>query len=191
MIFHLVKVFLFCLLIMGYGASVYAHPHIFVDAYYKVDIRDNGIDHLEAFWLVDELTSTAIVMGFDADFDGDITGVEKEELIAAFDAFKEQGYFLKIEQDGRPILPHFVNIAELEVRNEQIWMRLEIFLPNVIDLKQSTLSLAFGDDTMYTALLPDSAGLVQLSGIYAESCTPVSRTSEVVTIDSWGDLHCY
>jgi len=181
----------FLIVVIAFSSIVSAHPHIFVDGYYKIIVNDASVEELEAFWLVDELTSTSIIMGYDLDLDGQITGTEKEELIVAFDSFKEQGYFLKIEKNGQRILPYYVLIADLEVRNEQLWLRLEITLPDRINLQSSTLSLAFGDDTMYTAVTPDLAGLIQLSGKDAERCTPAIRLTEEITIDSWGDLRCY
>ncbi len=189
--FRYLKMYLLGITTILFSLSVSAHPHIFVDGYYSVIVNSTSVEEIEAFWLVDELTSTSIIMGYDLDFDGQITGQEKEELIVAFDSFKEQEYFLKIEKDGQRLLPYHVLIADLQVRNEQLWLRLEIILPDRINLQSSTLSLAFGDDTMYTAVTPDQAGLIQLSGKDAESCTLTTRLSEEITIDSWSALRCY
>lgn len=181
---------LLCCLLGAYSMFVSAHPHIFIDSYYKVIVNQNQVNHLQAMWLVDDFTSSSIILGYDVNMDGHISGQEKEDLIIAFDSFKEQDYFLKIEQDRQPLMPHAVRIADLEVRNGQLWLRLDVILPELIDLSASTLSLAFGDDTMYTALTPDQNGLVQLTGRDAENCTPMQRASDVITIDSWIDLSC-
>lgn len=177
-------------LLSAFPLLVSAHPHIFIDSYYKVVVNNNQVNHLEAMWLVDDFTSSSIILGYDINMDGQILGQEKQDLITAFGAFKEQAYFLKIEQDRQPLAPHAVRIADLQVRNDQLWLRLDIILPELIDLSSSTLSLAFGDDTMYTALTPEQNGLVQLAGTDAENCTPMPRLSEAITIDSWADLRC-
>ncbi|TBR43900.1 DUF1007 family protein [Marinomonas agarivorans] len=179
------------LFLIIFSWSVNAHPHIFIDSYYKASVSQGKLEQLEAFWLVDDFTSSSVMMGYDLDLDGQILGQEKEDLIKAFDAFNEQAYFLKIEKNGQPILPANVTITDLQVRNQQLWLSLSILLPEVVNLRAASLSLAFGDDTMYTALLPDQQiGLVQLTGQDAENCTPEQRESEVITIDSWIDLSC-
>lgn len=183
--------FLVILLSVVMSGLALAHPHVWVDSQYQVVVDKPSIDTLEANWSLDLFTSASLIEEYDVDGDGKFAGQEKADMIDVLKSFEKYGYFIHMKVDGKKIEPKQVTIVDIGVKDKELWMKLGITLPKPVDLDKSTLSLAFGDEEYYFAMVPLEAGLVQLSGMLAETCTPVTRddTSDI-GIESWVDLHC-
>ncbi|MGJ8645754.1 MAG: DUF1007 family protein [Marinomonas colpomeniae] len=170
--------------------KVMAHPHVWVDSQYRVTIDQPNIEELEGIWSLDLFTSTSLIAEYDVNSDGEFTGQEKVEMIEVLKSFENYGYFIKMKQDGADIVPSDVHIIDVRVRDQMLWVRFGITLPSPVDLETSTLSLAFGDDELYFAMEPLEEGLVRLSGLLSEICTPVEREAEETSVAFWVDLTC-
>lgn len=183
--------FLLCLCVAAFFAgSAMAHPHVWVDSQYRVKVDQASIDTLEATWSLDLFTSTSLIAEYDVDGDGELRGQEKLDMIEVLKSFDKYGYFLKIKQDGVDLVPKGVRIIDVRIRDQMLWIRLGIDLPNKVNLETSTLSLAFGDDELYFAMEPLEEGLVRLSGALAETCTPAEREATETSVAVWVDLTC-
>lgn len=167
-----------------------AHPHVWVDSQYRVNVERAEIDSLEATWSLDLFTSTSLIAEYDVDADGALTGQEKLDMIDTLKSFDKYGYFIKMKQDGADLVPNNVRILDVRIRDQMLWIRLSIVLPKPVDLATSTLSLAFGDDELYFAMEPLEEGLVRLSGALSEACTPVEREATETSVAFWVDLSC-
>lgn len=172
------------------SSQAQAHPHVWVDSQYQVTVDQAQIEYLQASWSFDLFTSTSLIVEYDVDADSRFTGQEKVELIEVLSSFEKYGYFLKMALDGKPLAPRNVVIQDLGIKDQMLWVSLRIQLPVPVDLQQNTLSLAFGDDELYFAMVPLEEGLLSLSGAYAETCTPIQRDAEEMAIESWVDLQC-
>lgn len=182
---------LMALVLLNLSVTVSAHPHVFMDAQYRLQVNTLSIDSLEATWLFDLFTSTSLVLEYDQNADGQLQGEEKKALAEVMQSFETFGYFLKIYQAEQAIVPSQVDIVDIRIVDQQIWVRLGISLAEKISLKTAPLSLAFGDDELYFALTPPPMGnLLRLEGVLAELCTPTSRDAEELAIDSWVDVSC-
>jgi ABC-type uncharacterized transport system substrate-binding protein len=170
--------------------KVIAHPHVWVDSQYRVTIDQPNIEKLEGIWSLDLFTSTSLIAEYDVNSDGEFTGQEKVEMIEVLKSFENYGYFIKMKQDGADLVPSDVHIIDVRVRDQMLWVRFGITLPSPVDLETSTLSLAFGDDELYFAMEPLEEGLVRLSGLLSEICTPVEREAEETSVAFWVDLTC-
>ncbi len=170
--------------------KVMAHPHVWVDSQYRVTIDQPNIEELEGIWSLDLFTSTSLIAEYDVNSDGEFTGQEKVEMIEVLKSFENYGYFIKMKQDGADLVPSDVHIIDVRVRDQMLWVRFGITLPSPVDLETSTLSLAFGDDELYFAMEPLEEGLVRLSGLLSEICTPVEREAEETSVAFWVDLTC-
>ncbi|MBJ7536164.1 DUF1007 family protein [Marinomonas sp. C1424] len=180
----------FLCLSLLWASNVLAHPHVWVDSQYRVKVDEPSIERMEATWGLDLFTSTSLIAEYDLDSDGEFTGQEKVEMVEVLKSFENYGYFIKMKQDGTDITPKAVDVLDVRIRDQMIWIRLGIELPSAIDLTTSRLSFAFGDDELYFAMVPLEEGLMRLSGRWSEACTPVSREAEEVSVEEWVDLSC-
>lgn len=179
-----------CLCILFAGNAV-AHPHVWVDSQYQVTIDQPNIELLEGTWSLDLFTSTSLIAEYDVNADGELTGQEKLDVIEVMQSFDTYGYFIKMKLDGHDIKPQTVRILDVGIRDQMLWMHFNIALPEPVDLSTSVLSLAYGDDEFYFAMEPLEEGLVRLSGMSAEICTPMKRNAEEIAVAFWVDLSCH
>ncbi|BDX01456.1 hypothetical protein MACH16_02040 [Marinomonas pontica] len=183
------RFWLSCCLMMMSGVAL-AHPHVWVDSQYRIDVDQANVSRLEATWELDLFTSTSLIAEYDVDGDGEFTGQEKLDMIEVLKSFENYGFFIKMKQDGANLVPEQVHVVDVRIRDQMLWIRLGIDLPTPVNLETSTLSLAFGDDELYFAMEPLEEGLVRLSGALSEICTPVEREATETSVAVWIDLTC-
>ncbi|BFM49993.1 DUF1007 family protein [Marinomonas sp. THO17] len=167
-----------------------AHPHVWVDTQYRVKVDSTQIDRLEATWSLDLFTSTSLIAEYDIDANGELEGQEKLDMLEVLKSFENYGFFIKMKRDGVDFVQKKVQVMDVRIRDQMLWMRMVIDLPEKVDLQTSTLSLAFGDDELYFAMEPMEEGLVRLTGTMAEICTPVERDAEIISVAYWVDVTC-
>ena len=79
------KIILFILFL----SNLFAHPHTFIDVYPKVIVKNNMITQINFKWIMDEMTSSMLIMEFDQNQNGKI---DKEE-----NRYIEENYFLSLK----------------------------------------------------------------------------------------------
>ena len=78
------------LLLLIFITSCFAHPHTFIDVYPNIETTKDGyIKKVTIKWIMDEMTSSMLIMEFDANGDGKI---DKEESNYAY-----ENYFLSLK----------------------------------------------------------------------------------------------
>lgn len=179
----------FISLLLG-SAQIIAHPHVWIDSQYQLDLDQPNIHSLQASWSFDLFTSTGLIIEYDVDADGALTGQEKVAMIEVLESFDQYGYFVALNLDGQPITPSRIRVTDVGIHDQMLWAKLDIELAQNVDLRTSTLSLAFGDESLYFAMVPVEQGLLNLSGSFAEACTPNQREAEEISIESWSDISC-
>jgi len=80
------KILITTLLIIN---TIYAHPHTFIEVYPTITVNKNIITNIKFKWQLDEMTSSMLIMEFDANANGKI---EQEENNYAYD-----NYFLVLQ----------------------------------------------------------------------------------------------
>ena len=82
--------------------ALYAHPHIFIDIYPKINIQNNKATSLSLQWKFDQMTSSMLIMKYDKDKDNQLNKKELSRLKkSAIKALKKNNYYLKIvPKDG-------------------------------------------------------------------------------------------
>lgn len=78
-----------------FTASALAHPHVWVDSQYRVQVDQSSIETLEATWSLDLFTSTSLIAEYDVDGDGDLAGQEKLDMIEVLKSFQQYGFLSK------------------------------------------------------------------------------------------------
>lgn len=167
-----------------------AHPHIWIDSYYQVNVASPKVNTLEAYWQFDVFSSVDMLMEFDKNADGQLTGAEKADAAKAMTNLAQYGYFLKIQSDGRELTPASVDVVDVGVIDQAMTVRLGITLTETVNLQQSTLRLGFGDPENYFAMVIPEAGPIKLTGMLAETCTPVEADAKEIYMEGWVDLRC-
>jgi len=76
---------------------LFAHPHIFVDIYPKINIQNNKATSLSLQWKFDQMTSSMLIMKYDKDKDNQLNKKELARLKkSAIKSLKKNNYYLKI-----------------------------------------------------------------------------------------------
>ncbi len=70
-------------------SNLFAHPHTFIDVYPKVVVKNNIVTQIDFKWIMDEMTSSMLIMEFDQNQNGKI---DKEE-----NKYIEENYFLSLK----------------------------------------------------------------------------------------------
>jgi ABC-type uncharacterized transport system substrate-binding protein len=77
--------------------TLFAHPHIFIDIYPKINIQNNKATSLSLQWKFDQMTSSSLIMKYDRDKDNQLNKKELSRLKkSAIKALKKNNYYLKI-----------------------------------------------------------------------------------------------
>lgn len=172
------------------STAVMAHPHIWGDSYYRVVVNQPTVQTLEANWEFDLFSSLDMLMAFDTNADGVFQGQEKAEAAVAMTNLAQYGYFLRIQVDGEDVVPAQVSIVDLAISDQKLQVKLGIELAEPVNIQQQTLRIGFGDKENYFAMVIPDAGLIQLTGVLAETCTPIPVDAEEFYMEGWIDLHC-
>lgn len=171
-------------------SSALAHPHIWIDSYYSVNVSTPRVQVVEAHWSFDVFSSLDMLIEFDKDANGQLEKAEKAEAAEAFTNLAQYGYFIKMQVDGQAVTPASVDVLDVGVQDQALTVRLGVTLPNEVDLQQQRLRMGFGDPENYFAMVIPEQGLVQLNGMRAETCTPMPADAAEFYMEGWGDLSC-
>ena len=68
------KIILFLLLTI----TLFAHPHTFIEVYPTLEVKDSKFEKIHFKWVLDEMSSTILIMELDANGNGRIDKKEKD-----------------------------------------------------------------------------------------------------------------
>jgi len=79
------------------NVALYAHPHIFIDIYPKINIQNNKATSLSLQWKFDQMTSSMLITKYDKDKDNQLNKKELSRIKkSAIKSLKKNNYYLKI-----------------------------------------------------------------------------------------------
>ncbi len=79
------------------NVTLFAHPHIFVDIYPKINIQNNKATSLSLQWKFDQMTSSMLIRKYDKDKDNQLNKKELSRVKkSAIKSLKKNNYYLKI-----------------------------------------------------------------------------------------------
>ena len=94
----------FVSLLILWAVTASAHPHSFVDLFVTVEMTGERIGKLTQKWVYDEMTSSILLMEFDADGNGVLDDAEAAFVRENYlDAIIAQGYFNHVTVGGKPV----------------------------------------------------------------------------------------
>lgn len=88
------KYILLCLLTINF---LYGHPHTFIEVYPTIEVKNNQTDKIHFKWIMDEMTSSMLIMEFDINGDGKIDNKENAMVyLNYFISLEEQNFYTNI-----------------------------------------------------------------------------------------------
>jgi ABC-type uncharacterized transport system substrate-binding protein len=93
------KILLFVVLVI---TNIFAHPHTFIDVYPTIEVKNNKTIRIHFKWMLDEMTSSMLIMEFDQNGDGKI---DKKENSFVYDSYfitlRDYNFYTDIKVDGK------------------------------------------------------------------------------------------
>lgn len=148
---------------IGYGTSVYAHPHMFYSTQAIYVFNDEGLESIVVKWEMDEYTSILTIDGYDNNKDGKLRDEELERLEREENQrIKEYNYYIYLKVNGKSIpLPEIKDFSIKESNDGNLIYSFRI--PLKVN-KSSHVDIAQYDSTYFTDLQPDDTTAVVING---------------------------
>lgn len=153
-----IKVIIF---ILFFAATLYSHPHIFIEYIVEPVFSETGLEGLRIEWTFDEMFSWQIVMDYTDDHDYNISEAENKVIEKeAFSYLQESGYFTDFYVDGKKKDIKAVTDFRAEGKDESIIYHF--FIPwKIIAKKEAThLKICFFDETIFCEIVPKKNGMI-------------------------------
>ncbi len=130
--------------------SLYAHPHTFIEVYPTVEVKNSKFQTIHFKWVLDEMTSTILIMELDQDGDGRIN--EKENRFIEkeyFSMFESTSYYTHLKIDSK-LIP-FPKPKNFKATIENHRLCYSFNLDGAFDIKNTLFE--FGDSDFYVAMV--------------------------------------
>jgi ABC-type uncharacterized transport system substrate-binding protein len=136
---------------MFVAVSLFAHPHIFLEVFPSVKVKNSVLEEIKIKWIFDEMTSSMIMMDFDTNHNGTF---EKDEVkLVKKEAFRhliEMSYYTHLTIDGIDIKTPKAKQFDAKVYNHKV----EYYFTLHFDTKiEKNLKLSFHDTDFYVAFV--------------------------------------
>ncbi len=130
-------------------SSVFAHPHTFIEVYPSIEVKDSKFTKVHFKWVLDEMTSTILIMELDANANGKIdkkenTYIEKEY----FSMFKPYSYYTYLKINNK-VMKFKPKNFKATIENNRICYSFEI--NGDFNIKNTIFE--FGDSDFYVAMI--------------------------------------
>ena len=140
------KVYIFFFFI----SALLAHPHTFIEVYPTIRVNDTSTSDINFKWVLDDMTSTILIIELDSNGDGEIN--EKENSFIEkeyFSIFKAYDYYTYVFLDGKKVkLPKPENFRAT-IENNKICYSFDIKLNHNI----KDVAIEFGDSSYYVSMV--------------------------------------
>ncbi|RXJ77082.1 hypothetical protein CRV03_07405 [Arcobacter sp. F155] len=84
------KINLIIIFLISFLTKSFSHPHSFIEVFPTLNIKGNKVSNLNIKWVLDEMTSSMLIMELDSNGDGKIDKKENE--------FIYKNYFISLEE---------------------------------------------------------------------------------------------
>ena len=139
---------LFTLLI--FISSLFAHPHTFIEVHPTIQVKDDSSTTVHFKWILDDMTSTILVMELDQNGDGKINEKENSYIYREyFSIFKDYSYYTYIKIDGKNIEFPKIENFKATIENHKVCYSFDVHLNH--NIKNTVFE--FGDSDFYVAMV--------------------------------------
>ena len=130
--------------------SLLAHPHTFIDVYPTITLKNNTTSVVKFKWVLDDMSSSMLMMDIDKNGDGVINGSESSLIRREyFTILEDYDYYTHIKVDGQKINFPKAEHFKATIENHRICYSFEIILNT--DMKNTVFE--FGDSDFYIAMV--------------------------------------
>jgi ABC-type uncharacterized transport system substrate-binding protein len=139
---------LFCLSIH----AAFAHPHAFVECTFSFVMDENGLVGFREHWILDEMTTVAVLDVIDTDHDVSLSDKEKLALRElATNSLLDFHYFTAVQVNGRKLAVHKITDFSAELKKNKLIYDFLVPCPvAAIGKKTQRVKVAVYDDSFYT-----------------------------------------
>jgi len=140
---------IFILLIILYS-SLFAHPHTFIEVYPTVKVQNNKTINFHLKWIIDEMTSSMLIMEFDQNGDGKINDDENQFAYDNyFKSLRDYNFYTNIKIKGKSQFFPKVKFFKTTIQNNKICYDFD--LDKSYNIKDTVFD--FGDEDFFVAMV--------------------------------------
>lgn len=156
-----VKIVILMLFISTYLS---AHPHTFIDVYPTFFIEDNATTLIKFEWVLDDMSSTMLIMDLDINANGIIDTSENAYIEKEyFSSLDEYEYYTYITVANKKIQFPQPNNFQATIHNNKLSYSFEI----TVNAKLQDIAIEFGDSSSFVAMILKRK-FVQVKGLKIE-----------------------
>lgn len=138
------------LLISLFVLSLFAHPHTFIEVYPTIKKQDDTTSTINFKWVLDDMTSSVLIMELDRDNDGVFNARESREVERDyFSIFEEYNYYTFIMKGDKSLKLPQVNNFNATIENYRVCYSFDI----VLNHNPRDIVFEFGDSDYYVAMI--------------------------------------
>ena len=140
------KIILFVL----FSISLFAHPHTFIEVFPTINVKDSKFSKVHFKWVLDEMTSTILIMELDTNGDGKISEKENKYVFNNyFSIMQDYNYYTQIVVDSKIITLKGVKNFKATIENHKVCYSFDI--KRSFNIKNTVFE--FGDTDFYVAMV--------------------------------------
>ena len=130
-------------------SSVFAHPHTFIEVYPTVEVQKSKFSSIHFKWVLDEMTSTILIMELDSNANGKIDKKENDYIEKEyFSMFKPYNYYTYVKVD-KEVVKFKPENFKATIENYKLCYSFDI--NGEFDIKNTIFE--FGDSDFYVAMV--------------------------------------
>jgi len=137
-------------LFLLFFSSLFAHPHTFIEVHPTIEFKDNKTSVIHFKWVLDEMSSTILIMEVDKNGDGVISKRENNFIQKEyFSIFEDYSYYTHIKIDGKLIKNLKAVNFKATIENYKLCYSFDV----VGNFSSNNTVLEFGDSDFYVAMV--------------------------------------
>lgn len=132
------------------STSLFAHPHLFLDIYPTINVKDKKVESLDLKWVLDEMSSNLVLLDFDLNKDGKFSKIEKKIVKKSyFKDFQDYSFYLDINTLEKGFT--YKDIKNFDVKTDG----LKVVITFSVDINKNAkdLKLSFYDEDFFAATI--------------------------------------
>ena len=131
-------------------SSLFAHPHTFIEVHPTIEFKNNKASSIHFKWIIDDMSSTILIMELDKDGDGSISKRENAFIYKEYFAiFEDYSYYTHIKIDGKLVKNLKALNFKARIENHKICYSFDV----EGDFNTKNTILEFGDSDYYVAMV--------------------------------------
>jgi len=130
--------------------ALHAHPHAFVDVYPDVSVENGMVRQIGIKWLMDEMSSSMLIMEFDKNSNGKIDKDENSYIKDNyFMSLKNFGFYTYVKDMEKSVKYRILDFTASIHKNKNIVYKFTIQPLNFV--KKENLKILFYDKEFFTS----------------------------------------